>query len=426
MLEDRYGNTISTTSTAARDAYVDGVDRFIAANAGVEDALNAAINADGSFALAHLALARFRQASGRVPDAAAPLAEARAIAGGTSDREAAQIEALALLIDGKASLAYPKIRAHVLDYPRDVMMAQTCTSVFGLIAFSGQPGREAEQLAYTAMLAPHYGEDWWFLSQHAFAQLEAGQIGPAADTIERSLALKPDSAHSVHVRAHLYYENGETEAGYNYLKDFWKGYEKTAQLHCHISWHIALWALARDDAETMWRVVDAHIAPGGAVGPALNVVTDTAAILYRAELHGLEVPADRWRALSAYASKCFPEPGVAFADVHAALAHAMAGDGEALTKIIRDARGPARETVRTLAEAFGCVAAGNWADATNHFGKAMAEHERIGGSRAQRDLIEYAMTGSLLRDGQTQEARRLLLMRRPHTSTSDAIAGLMN
>jgi len=35
------------------------------------------------------------------------------------------------------------------------MVAQTSVGVFGLIVFGGQPGREAEQLAFTTTLAPH-------------------------------------------------------------------------------------------------------------------------------------------------------------------------------------------------------------------------------------------------------------------------------
>jgi len=34
MLKDRYENTLSTGSSAARDAYVDGVDRFLSAAPG--------------------------------------------------------------------------------------------------------------------------------------------------------------------------------------------------------------------------------------------------------------------------------------------------------------------------------------------------------------------------------------------------------
>lgn len=424
MLEDRYGNPISTRSAAARDAYILGIDRFLAAEADVQEALEAAVAADEGFALAHLALARSHQTMGHGADVAPRLARARALAPGVTAREAGQIHCLGLLMDGRGAAAFEAVRAHLVEYPRDVMVAQTCMGVFGLIGFSGQPGREAEHLAFTTALSPAYGEDWWFMAQHAFAQMEAGQPGPAEATIERAMAGHPRNANAAHYRAHLYYETGETEAGYAYLDGWRQGYGKRALLHCHVSWHIALWALARGDADTMWSEIDANIDPRGAWGPPLNVLTDLAAILYRAELAGLEVPAARWQVVSDYAARCFPRPGIAFADTHAALAHAMAGNGEALERIVKDANGPAAEIVRCLAEGFGAIAAGDWGKATGHLTVAMADHARIGGSRAQRDLIEYAMTGALLKQGQAEEARRLLQMRRPVATTPQAIAGL--
>ena len=54
----------------------------------------------------------------------------------------------------------------------------------------------------------------------------------------------------------------------------------------------------------------------------------------------------------------------------------------------------------------------------------MADHERLGDSRAQRDLIEHALAHALLRDGKAAEAKRLLAMHRPHTGMTGAIAGL--
>ena len=63
MLRDRYDNVLSTQSQAARDHYVDGLDRFLVARAGVEAAFEAAIDADDGFALAHLVLARVRKLS---------------------------------------------------------------------------------------------------------------------------------------------------------------------------------------------------------------------------------------------------------------------------------------------------------------------------------------------------------------------------
>jgi hypothetical protein len=125
-----------------------------------------------------------------------------------------------------------------------------------------------------------------------------------------------------------------------------------------------------------------------------------------------------------YAARVFPKPGVAFADVHAALAHAMAGNGEALERIIADAAGLAADMVRLLGEAFRAMVAGEWAEAVRHLAGVMSDHARIGGSRAQRDLIEYAMLAALLKQGRAEEARLLLATRRPLTSTENAVKGL--
>jgi len=424
MLEDRDGNALTTSSTIARDAYVEAVDLFLAAQSGVEAAFTEAIAADERFALAHVGLARVRQVMGQGAAARDAITTAQAVANGVSDREAGHLTALALLVNGKGPEAYLAIRKHLDDFPRDAMVAQPCTSVFGLIGFSGRPGREAEQLAFTTMLAPHYGDDWWFLAQHGFAQLEAGQIGPAEVTIERALQGHPRNAFAAHVRAHFYYEIGEAEAGYDYLAGWRRDYSDAAALHCHISWHMALWALEQELFEAMWQVVDDDMDLERSLSPPLNVLTDMASILYRAELAGVDVPPERWRAVSEYAARIFPEPGIAFADVHAALAHAMAGNGAALAKVIADATGPAGDMVRDAAEAFGAIAAGDWAAATGYLTKVMSDHARLGGSRAQRDLIEYAMLGVLLKQGLADEARRLLAIRRPLIAETSPVKGL--
>ena len=80
MLKDRYGSPITTTSKDARDAYVEGIDRFIGAMDGVDDAYRTAIAADENFAMAHLGLARYFVTTGRGADAKAELAIARNLA----------------------------------------------------------------------------------------------------------------------------------------------------------------------------------------------------------------------------------------------------------------------------------------------------------------------------------------------------------
>ncbi len=426
MLSDQFGSPLTTASEAARDAYVEGIYRFLGGMDGPEESFSTSIAEDENFAMARLALARTHMTAGRGAEAKAALLGAQERRSGVTDREAAQIGLIGDLIGGKAQQAYPLIRAHVAEYPRDVLPAQASTGVFGLIGFSGKAGREAEQLAYTTALLPHYADDWWFLCQHAFAQMEAGQPGPAEANIEHALNLRPDSAHSAHVRAHLHYETGETQAGLAYLEGFWKGYSETALMHCHISWHIAIWALAEGNIEQMWRVFDAYVSPDRTPAPALNILTDSASLLHRAALAGVAVPQERWKQLSDYATTAFPKPGLAFADVHAALAHAMAGEADRLKSVIDGAKGPAAPVVSILGQAFGALADGAPDEAERLLTGVMAEHERIGGSRAQRDLIEFTLANTLLRMGNREEARRLLDMRRPHVAHDHAVAGLFN
>jgi hypothetical protein len=156
----------------------------------------------------------------------------------------------------------------------------------------------------------------------------------------------------------------------------------------------------------------------------LNVLTDAASFLMRAELAGAPSQAERWRVISDYAEKFFPEPGIAFADLHAALAHAMAGETEALEKIICDARGPAGELVSKAGEAFRAFAREDWSEAITALTPVMAEHARLGGSRAQRDLLEFMYLCALLREGRSEEAHRMIAMRRPKKISSHAVVGL--
>ncbi len=424
MLQDRYGNSLSTTSQAARDHYVAGVDAFLAANEGTEEALTAAIAADENFALAHVARGRHRQIIGDIPGMREDAAAARALADRQNAREQSHINAVVLLLEGKVPAGFAAIGEHLKEYPRDAVVAQPCAGVFGLIGFSGRPGREAEQLAYLTPLAPHYGDDWWFLGQFAFAQSEAGQISQADATIERALAGYPRAAHNAHVRAHVHYEAGDHADGLAYIADWRRDFGKRAMLHCHVSWHEALWSLETGNAARAWEIFEADVMPGGAWGPALNVLTDSASFLFRAELAGEPRREDIWRKVSELAASVFGKPGLSFADLHSALAHAVAGDSEHLAPLLQSPKGLAGDLVAPAGEAFRAFVAGDWNGCVAHLTPIMSAHERFGGSRAQRDLLEFTLLAALLHAGRAEEARRLLALRRPMNRGIHAVAGL--
>jgi hypothetical protein len=100
------------------------------------------------------------------------------------------------------------------------------------------------------------------------------------------MAVHPRNAHGAHVRAHVLYEGGEDVAGLAYLDEWLKDYPATAQLHCHLTWHVAIFALGVGRLDRAWQVYAGGVAPGASWGPPVNTLTDAASFLWRAELAG--------------------------------------------------------------------------------------------------------------------------------------------
>jgi tetratricopeptide (TPR) repeat protein len=417
-LQDRYGNTLTTASPRARDAYVAGVDGLLSAGAGIDKAFQDAIAADEGFALAHVGLARTYQVIGRGDAVKAPLDRALALAAKTTRREQSHIAIFEKILTGQGSAAIPMIAEHLKRWPRDAMALQPATSVFGLIAFSGRAGREVELLALLAPLASAYGDDWWFRAVLAFAQIELQKHEQGLHNIEISLRGNPRNAHGAHIRAHLYYEMGEREEGLTYLSDWARNYPPEGQLHCHISWHLALWSLETGRRDQAWKIYRQALHPGGSWGPPINVLTDCTSFLLRAEMAGEAVSPDLWRDVGAYAAKWFPNSGVTFADMHSALAFAKSGDAAALRKISETPKGPAIDILHPIVRGFEAFARAEWPRVVSELEPVLGTHERVGGSRAQRDLLEYAVTYALLRDSETERARSLISKRRPQNGKS--------
>ena len=423
MLTDRYGLAVSTSSPAARDAYVEGVDLLFSGNLGPAQAFERAIAADPNFALAHAGRARALQLRGEMPAAREAMALANAASKNLAEREAGHMAFYNLVLAGQGDAAVAAAKAHLKQFPRDAMVLSPCTSVFGLIGFSGRAGREREQVELMDGLASHYGDDWWFDCQHAFALDETGQRDAARVKIERAMAQYPRNAHGAHIRAHVYYEDGEQDAALAYLRDWFPGYPPAAQLHCHLSWHLALCELQAGHQDAAWRLYSENIRPGRAWGPPLNALTDAVAFLWRAELAGGTRDPARWREAADYAHRMFPHAGIAFADTHIALADAVNGDDAALEARVRELHDLQREgrlasgpLVPALAVAFSAFQRQDWNAVIAAIEPVFAEHERIGGSRAQRDLVEFTLLKAYINAGRHEDVRRYLATRRPGAS----------
>jgi len=414
MAEDRYGLTLSARSASACEAYCAAVDAILAGNGGEEELLERAIVDDSTFSLAHAALARSRFLRARIPEARESIALARKHAEQAGEREQSHVRVLSMPIEGKAAEALEATRAHLERWPRDAMVAAPATGVFGLIGFSGQPGREEDMDAFLEWLAPWYEGDWWFDTVKAFSECETGRPGLARARIERSLEANVRNAHGAHVKAHVLYELHEDAEAMRFLDAWMPGCGKQALMHCHLSWHLAVTAFALGQSDRAWQVYREHVHPGGAWGPPINIVSDSAAFLWRAELAGAARKPELWRDLRDYSMAAFPKVGVFFADVHAALALVATGDADGLQRLVtalreRVAAGrlPPGEVVPNLVEAFGAYGAGDWNGAIRLLEKALPETVRIGGSRAQRDIVAKTLFAAYLKAGRPEDAGRM-------------------
>ncbi len=418
MLADRYGCFLSTSSAVARDAYVDAVDCILSAVDGHEAHLARALDADPGFALAHVALARSLFQVGMVAPARAAAGRARELVAAATPREQAHVDAIALAIEGKAADALDATRRHLAEHPRDAMALAPATGVFGLIGFSGRQQREQELLELLRTLAPHYGDDWWFLCVLAFATSECGLLEEAAELIERSMQGNPRNAHGAHIKVHVLYEMGKGRQALDYLDAWMPDYNRQGLLHCHLSWHVALFALDLGETDRAWDVYRASVHPGGSWGPPLNVATDAPSFLWRSELAGQQRHSGLWRDTRDYLAASFPQTGVVFVDVHRALAFAATGEFAAIEQVAAELRDrqaagklPAGGVVETLVHAFASFARKDWGAAIAALERGLAETVRIGGSRAQRDLVDNTLVAAYLAAGRAADARRLIAQR---------------
>ena len=423
MSTDLWDLPLSTESPGAAEQYVLAVEKVLSANAGAEEALGRAIDADPGFALAHAARARVLQLRGAMREARAAAARAVQLALSATRRERGHVEALALNLEPDMPRTLAHVLEHLREFPRDGLVLSLTSGVFGLIGFSGRPDRNEAQLDLLDGLAASYGEDWWFLNVHGFACTEADDRTRGRRLVDRALALNPRNAHAAHARAHVCYEANASAEGAAFLRAFLPDYDRTAQMHCHLSWHRALFELALGRPEVAWTLYNESIRPANSYAPALITLSDSVSLLWRCRLWDKERGAEAWGELRDFASRSFPAPSVAFADAHVAMACAAWGDRagadariEELRRAEREGRQPAGRVAADVAEAMAAFAQGDDDTVIRLLVPVLPGLVRVGGSHAQRDVFEETLLGAYLRSGRTEAAALLFrerLDRRP-------------
>ena len=141
--------------------------------------------------------------------------------------------------------------------------------------------------------------------------------------------------------------------------------------------------------------------------------------MWRSELAGHPRDTAAWRAMHEYANSALPSPGSGLADLHVILAQAVMGDEAGLDTracqiedLARAGRYPSGSYLPALSRGFAAFERGDFTGAIEMLAPLARETERIGGSRAQHDLIEFTLLKAYLNADRLEEARRLLTARR--------------
>jgi hypothetical protein len=422
--QDRYGLTLSTTSSEAATAYRDGIDLLLSAWIGAAEAFDRAIAADPEFALAHIARARIHTfyQQGDVARKKAALARDLVARNGT-DRERSHVETLALVVEGQIPAALTAALAHLETSPRDAVVMSLPLGAFGLFAFSGMADHDQARVDLCERHAHHYGDDWWFLTYHGWSLTENGDVARGRAMTERAFGLRRANANAVHSLLHAMFEDGSVAEADALVTEWVPGYDRSGILHGHIRWHQALGALEAGDAAHALTIYADVLKPSVTSAPPINAISDGASLLWRLSAYGHDVPGELWADADAFAQRAFPKSSIPFADVHMALFAAATRNAAVLEQRLgvieqrlSEGKLAAGPVVPKICRAMSAFAGQDYQGCIRHLEPVLDDVVRIGGSHAQRQIIEDTFIVALMRGGELARARTLLdqrLHRRP-------------
>jgi uncharacterized NAD(P)/FAD-binding protein YdhS len=405
---DPYGLTLSTGQAAA-DRYNAALGRLLRLQGGVEDLLAEAVAADEGFVQAHAALALLGHEWGATTEWRASLRAARRAAAQRhlDDRESSFLDAVTTRLRTDEATGAAALLRHVRLFPRDALAVSVAVPT---VAFGGlTSGTQTAELVES--LGRSYGDDWWYAGQLAFVRQDQERWAEAEELASYALSVEPASGHAVHARAHVFYETGQHAAGLAWLDEWIRTRGPEANHRSHFSWHAALHELMQDDVEAVRRRYARELAPSVVTGS--RVVVDSGALLWRGRVTGAwtdDLPVHEVRAQAP--AEWLTAPPTPFAAMHGAVLLAADGDASALAHLgevaARSGDGVFRDVVAPLRRGLLAVVEERWNAAAATLTSVVATMAQLGGSKAQREVVEDTLVHALAMAGRTAEAAAVL------------------
>lgn len=431
---DPLGLPISCTADAAA-AYNAGLEAVMRLQSGGDELIREATVLDPGFALAHAALALLGHEAGAHADVPASLKAAEEAVRDRGDaRERNLVDVVARRVGDVRGAGAQALMAHLAQYPRDVLAVSAAVPT---IAFSGVTDIQEESWELVEGLAPAYGDHWWYISLLAFTRQDQGRFEEAGLLAESALSCEPASGHAVHALSHVLYETGQHESGLVWLDHWVAESGRSASYRAHFSWHAALHELVLGDTEALRARYYSQLAPPVVTG--VRSLIDSASLLWRwrvttaewdrAAASGLAAPAafgaegpvpPVQQVIDSAPERLLLRPETPFVALHAAFALAGAADSARLRALRRHCESAGGATMRSvvapICEALEAFLVKRWHVAASLLEEVLPQLVRVGGSAAQREIVEETLLFALVNEGRQVEATELLearLDRRP-------------
>jgi len=389
--------------------------------------LKQALARDASFALGGVMIAGLFMIGGFPgdhPEVTDAIAAAEVAVAGASARENLHLDAVRAWADGRAPDAIRAWEAILTDWPTDALALR-----FGQDAyfFTGQPVALRDSVA---RVLPAWDRDnplaSFVLGAYAFGLEETNELGRAEDAAREALARNPRDAWATHALAHVFETASRQEEGVAFLKSTRANWAPAHFMAGHNGWHLALFLIEQGRADEVLVDYDRFVGPKLTDDMTLDRI-DAASLLWRLELAGVDV-GDRWGPVARAWMAHVDDHVLAFNDLHAALAAARSLERADVTRLrgslddyLRKAHGHnpkvTAEVGRSLIEGVLAFGAGDYASAVEALLPVRYEAIRIGGSHAQRDIVNQTLIAAAERSGKWRLARALIAERLAERNT---------
>jgi hypothetical protein len=396
---DRYGLRLTGGADAVA-AYNRGVGNLLRLEEGSLHAVAASVTLDPTFALGHAALALLGHELCAPVDIEARIRDARLHARRSTTRERSHVEAVARHVAGDSA----PLVAHLDRYPTDALLLSVAVPT---IAFAGVTRVPADAWAIVERAAPSYGDDWWFAGLLGFVRQEQGRFDEAMELSCLSLDVEPGAGHSAHARTHAHYETGDHRGGLAWMDGWITGAGASVDSLCHFSWHAAMHELSMGEMDAVRRRYETQLAPHPEMG--CRSLVDAGSLLWRWTLTpGSSAVPGVEDVLAVVDDALLDSPPTPFMALHAAVVLCAAGDADRLATLARSSAARPEpthaEVVAPLADGLRRLVLGDASGAADALGRLAPDLWRVGGSDAQREVVEETRICALTRAGRYDEA----------------------